>query len=143
MLLLAAHAGLRRAEVAAVRTTDVERDLIGYSLRVRGKGGVVRRVPLSSALTLLLAELEPGWAFPSPRGGHLTPAHVGKLISQALGSGVTGHQLRHRFASRAYAAERDLRAVQELLGHARPETTARYTAVPFEAGRRAVDYAAG
>ena len=37
---------------------------------------------------------------------------------------------RHRFATQAYRTGRDLRAVQELLGHAKPETTARYAAVP-------------
>jgi len=41
-----------------------------------------------------------------------------------------GHTLRHRYASRAYAGTRDLRAVQTLLGHSKPETTLRYTAIP-------------
>ena len=50
-------------------------------------------------------------------------AYLGKLVSEALGPGYTAHMLRHRFASLAYAVERDLRAVQELLGHAKIETT--------------------
>ncbi|HET6299160.1 MAG TPA: site-specific integrase, partial [Kribbella sp.] len=50
----------------------------------------------------------------------------------------TGHSLRHRFASAAYAVDRDLRAVQELLGHSKPETTARYVATPDGALRAAV-----
>lgn len=141
MLLLAAHAGLRRAEIAKVHTRDIEPDLLGASLVVQGKGDVVRRVPLSTPLRVMLAELEPGWAFPSAHGGHLSPAYVGKIVSGLLGPDWTAHSLRHRFASRAYAADRDLRAVQELLGHAKPETTARYTAVPLDAARRAVDAA--
>jgi site-specific recombinase XerC len=44
---------------------------------------------------------------------------------------------RHRFATTAYAAERDLLAVQQLLGHSRPEVTARYTALPGDALRAA------
>lgn len=143
MLLLAAHAGLRRGEIAAVHTDHLEPDLLGVALRVKGKGQVTRRVPLSSSLAVALGECEPGWVFPSVNGGHLTPAHVGKIISGELGAGWTAHTLRHRFASRAYAAERDLRAVQELLGHAKPETTARYTQVPLDAARRAVEAAAG
>ena len=51
---------------------------------------------------------------------------------------VLEHTLRHRFATTAYGVERDLRAVQELLGHSKPETTARYVAVPEGALRTAV-----
>jgi site-specific recombinase XerD len=54
-------------------------------------------------------------------------------MSATLPDGITAHQLRHRFATAAYAHQRDLRAVQELLGHASPATTARYTAVPDRA----------
>lgn len=139
MLRLAAHTGLRRAEIAAVHSRDVFEDLDGWSLRVRGKGRRVRLVPLSRLVALELRGLPPGWAFPSPAGGHLTPAHVGKLVSEALGPGWTAHTLRHRFATRAYALERDLRAIQEMLGHSKPETTAIYTQVPVGAKRRAVD----
>lgn len=52
------------------------------------------------------------------------------------------HTLRHRCATVAYAKTRDLRAVQELLGHAKPETTAIYTAVPDDAVRDAMRAAA-
>ncbi|MFB9378623.1 tyrosine-type recombinase/integrase [Kineococcus gynurae] len=138
MLLLAAHAGLRRAEIAHVHTRDVEEDLLGFALRVHGKGDVVRRVPLTDDLARALRAAPPGWVFPSPGGGHLTPAHVGKLVSTLLPEGWTTHTLRHRFASRAYAGSRDLRAVQELLGHSKPETTARYTEVPADDLRKVV-----
>jgi site-specific recombinase XerD len=132
---LCMFAGLRIGEVAQVRVADVYDDRI----RVHGKGGTEREVPLHPDLrTSLRAELsrrdvagvESPWLFPSRAGGHLTPGHLGLLIGSALGEGVTAHMLRHRFATRAYATTRDLRAVQELLGHARPETTARYAAVP-------------
>jgi integrase len=139
MLRLGAHAGLRRAEIAAVHTRDVFEDLDGWSLRVKGKGRRVRLVPLTRWLALEVRSRPVGWVFPSPAGGHLTPAHVGKLMSQALGPGWTAHTLRHRFATRAYAVERDLRAVQELLGHSKPETTSIYTQVPEGAKRRAID----
>jgi integrase len=51
-------------------------------------------------------------------------------VDVVLGAGWSGHSCRHAFASKAYAGTRDLRAVQTLLGHSKPETTARYTAVP-------------
>ncbi|EGD53196.1 phage family integrase/recombinase protein [Gordonia neofelifaecis NRRL B-59395] len=136
MLALAATGGLRRAEIAAVRGEHVERGFDGAQLRVLGKGGRERLVPISDELAEQL-EQRRGYAFPSPRGGHLTPAHVGKLIARLLPPGWTTHTLRHRFASAAYRADRDIRAVQELLGHASVATTQIYTALPDDSLRRA------
>lgn len=139
MIALAAQCGLRRGEVARLRREDVVPDLIGHSLRVLGKGGHVRNVPLPDELARELLDCGPSWIFPSAhRGGPLTAGHVGKIVSRLLPEGWTMHTLRHRCATVAYAAERDLRAVQELLGHAKPETTARYTQVPVDAVRAAV-----
>nr|WP_232848073.1 tyrosine-type recombinase/integrase [Occultella kanbiaonis] len=52
--------------------------------------------------------------------------------------GVSTHTLRHRFATRAHAVERDLLSVQQLLGHASPSTTQRYVLVQPDALRRTV-----
>lgn len=138
MLLLALLAGLRRGEIARVHTSDLTPDLVGYSLRVKGKGGRVRNVPLHPALVTDLTMAEPGYLFPGRDNGHLSPDWVGKRLKQLLGPGWSGHTLRHRFATEAYAAERDLFAVQRLLGHSKPETTARYTAIPDDSLRKAV-----
>lgn len=139
MLQLAGYCGLRRGEIARVRREDVERDLVGWSLRVRGKGGHVRLVPLDDYLARRILAAPPGWVFPSPqRSGPLTAHHVGVLVSALLPRGWTCHTLRHRCATRAYAGTRDLRAVQELLGHAKPETTAIYTQVPHLSVREAM-----
>lgn len=137
MLRLAAMAGLRRGEISRVRGDDVEADLIGWSLRVVGKGSAVRLVPLLDELAADLAGFS-GWVFPGQDDGHLSAAHVGKLMSRLLGPGWTAHGLRHRFAARAYEPERDIRAVQMLLGHASVVTTQRYTPVPAGALRAAV-----
>lgn len=139
---LAGACGLRRGEVAKVRGSDVEEDLCGYSLRVVGKGGHVRIVPLPDDVAEVLLALGDAFAFPSPRGGHLTPHHLAKIIRKALDGEYCTHSLRHRAASTAYAATRDLRAVQELLGHSRPETTAGYVQVPDDAIRAAMRAAA-
>lgn len=141
-LHLAGRCGLRRGEIARARVEDVQEDLTGHSLRVVGKGGHVRVVPLPADLTLMILERGSGWLFPSPRGGHLTPHHVAKIARVYLPVGVPLHTLRHRCASTAYAATRDLRAVQELLGHSRPETTAGYVQVPDDAVRAAMEAAA-
>ncbi|HEY9414914.1 MAG TPA: tyrosine-type recombinase/integrase, partial [Pseudonocardia sp.] len=63
---------------------------------------------------------------------------IGKVLSRLLAGRWTGHTLRHRFATVALRVSRDLRAVQELLGHSKPETTARYTEVSEESKRTAV-----
>lgn len=160
MIKLAAYAGLRRGEIARVHPDDV--DWQRAMLRVEGKGGKVRHVPLVDEL---LAELGDeltrrrhgscgsGWRytrhvrvdgcfFPGRDGGPVSPCVVGKVLSRLLGGSWTGHTLRHRFATEAHAADHDLRAVQELLGHSKPETTARYTLVSDDAKRRAVTAAA-
>lgn len=144
---LGLYAGLRRAEIAAVRVADIQ----GDQLLVRGKGGKHRIVPIHPELQASLraelsrrdeAKVTTPWLFPSASpqraGNHVTPQHMATLISEALGDGWSTHMLRHRFASQAYAAQRDLRAVQELLGHSRPETTAIYAAVPDGARAAAV-----
>ncbi|MBK8868030.1 MAG: tyrosine-type recombinase/integrase [Actinomycetales bacterium] len=127
---LAGQCGLRRTEVAELARAALEETLAGWSLRVVGKGGHVRMVPVLDDLAAEILRHPAGWLFPSPHGGHLTPAHLGKIVARRLPGAFATHSLRHRAASVGYAGTRDLRAVQELLGHASPETTAIYTAVP-------------
>jgi integrase len=109
MLLLGAYAGLRRAEIAAVKSDDLE----GLTLIVRGKGGVVRRVPVHPTLGGRLARLR-GYAFPGRWGGHVTPSYVSDRMERVLPHPYTCHSLRHRFATQVYRSTHDLRAVQEL-----------------------------
>ncbi len=139
MGMLAAYGGLRAAEIARVHSDD----LIGDELLVHGKGGKVRGVPIVDPVLLGRLQLVEGWAFPNGRGGHLSPGHVSRLLSAALPGTWTGHTLRHRCGTVAYAATRDLLGVMELLGHSRPETTQRYVLVPDDAVRAAARAAAG
>lgn len=129
MVMLAGLAGLRRAEIARLHTRDV---IDGATLRIRGKAGVVREIPLHPDLAEALAAVPEGYVFPGKRG-HMHINRVGILISNHLSSGWTAHSCRHRFASRAYAAQRDLLAVQTLLGHASVATTQIYAQVPPDA----------
>jgi len=144
-MLLAGECGLRRGEIAGLHTFHIERDLLGITLRVTGKGGHVRMVPVPTdselGLEFLLRRLEPGWVFPSNVGDHLTPEHLGRIVSRALPNGWTCHTLRHRFATTVYRNTRDIRTTQELLGHAKPETTAIYTQVAAGDLRAAVNTA--
>ena len=129
MLMLGALAGLRRAEIAQVHSDHVTPE----GLRVFGKGGVTRLVPLVPELRRALEGVQ-GWAFPSPHAGkgHMNARYVGQILSQYLPAGYTCHQLRHRFATTIYQQTHDIRAVQELLGHSSIMTTQRYTAVGAE-----------
>jgi integrase/recombinase XerC len=139
MLLLGAYAGLRLAEISRVHSHDIEAN----GLRVLGKGGKTRVVPIHPLIAESLVDVD-GWAFPSggsssaKPGNHMGTDYLHRRICDALGPGWTAHSLRHRFASQVYGKTHDLRAVQTLLGHSKPETTARYTLVPDESLTAAV-----
>ena len=129
MLRLAAELGLRRAEVAGVHGRNIDQDAGGsWWLLIDGKGRRLRRLPLSESLARELRQHGPGHVFPGKVDGHLSPDTVGHLVKNALPDGYTMHQLRHRFATQAWTASRDLFAVQRLLGHSSPNTTQRYVA---------------
>jgi integrase len=129
MLRLANDLGMRRGEVAKVHSDDVRDDLLGWTLRVHGKGSRERDVPLPDDLARLLRSLPDGWAFPGRIDGHLSARYVGKLVASALPGTVTMHQLRHLCATELHDATHDLRLVQTVLGHASVATTQRYVAV--------------
>jgi integrase/recombinase XerD len=63
---------------------------------------------------------------------------VSKTLKRLLGGELTAHTLRHRFATKAYQGSKDIRAVQELLGHSSPATTAVYTLIEDDALAAAV-----
>ncbi len=139
--------GLRVSELTGLSLGDV--DLEGRSVRVMGKGGKERMVPLGKkAVAALRAYLavrprlvnpkRPNDAlFLGRRGTRLTPRQVARRLDRtvrkvALARNVSPHALRHSFATHLLAGGADLRAVQELLGHASLSTTQRYTAVTVE-----------
>ncbi|WP_167203019.1 tyrosine-type recombinase/integrase [Actinomyces respiraculi] len=146
ILTLAGAAGLRRSEIVQVNIRDLIDDLTATSLVVHAKGGRDRLIPLTDELTALIrtmcATSPEGWASPSRDGGHITPRWAARLASRVLPPGWSLHTLRHRFATTAYAADRDLLAVQRLLGHTSVATTQRYTAPPDNAMRQALNAAA-
>lgn len=141
-LRLGAEAGLRRGEIAQVHEGDLIEDLTGWSLLVHGKGDKIRMVPLGDHLASAIRDAcraGGGYAFPGRIDGHISPGYLGKRISALMPDGVSTHSLRHRFATRAYSVDRDVFAVQQLLGHASPETTRRYVQVPDDRLRRTVE----
>jgi integrase/recombinase XerC len=140
--------GLRLSELVGVDLDDV--DLGSKRVRVVGKGGKERIVPFNqSTAKAVRAYLRDRDAivrggppsrkgrdplFVNYRGGRLTVRSVDRLVRRYVAAtsariGISPHALRHSFATHLLQRGADLRAIQELLGHARLSTTQRYTHV--------------
>lgn len=136
-------AGLRISEALSLTWGEAP---LGETLRIRGKGGKSRDVPVVAAVSKAIEAyraLAPfGGAAGDPlffaaRGGALSPrlaqrAMEGRRRALSLPDSATPHALRHAFATHLLAAGGDLRAIQELLGHASIAATQRYTKVDAE-----------
>ena len=155
MLELFYASGLRLSELVAIDLEDL--NLGDRMVRVMGKGGKERILPFnqSAAAALrawmkdraaILGSREPGWSsrkkskvvkdplFINYRGSRLTGRSVDRLLRKYVAQcstrmGISPHALRHSFATHLLQRGADLRAIQELLGHARLSTTQRYTHV--------------
>jgi integrase/recombinase XerC len=140
--------GLRLSELAGLDVDDV--NLSAQMVRTLGKGGKQRIVPFNRSTAsairaylkdreLLTRSVERGRVKSDPlfvnyRGTRLTVRSVDRLVrryaaASGVRPGVSPHALRHSFATHLLQRGADLRAIQELLGHARLSTTQRYTHV--------------
>ncbi len=135
--------GLRVAEACGLRPVDI--DLSRSRLTVWGKGSKQRTVPLSApAVDALRQWLDQGRAllvdantpddvvFVNRRAHPLTPRDVRRILDRRAAGPAHPHALRHTFATHLLDGGADLRAVQELLGHADLATTQLYTHVSRE-----------
>jgi len=142
--------GLRVAELCGLRREDL--DLEAGHCRVWGKGSKERMVPLSepacAALRQWLADGRPAMAGPAAsadivfvnlRGNPLTPRDCRRIVDHRSAEPTHPHALRHTFATHLLDGGADLRAVQELLGHADLATTQIYTHVSRERMRQVFD----
>ena len=142
VLALLYGAGLRISEALGLDVKDITG---GDSVTVTGKGNKTRMVPLLPQVAKLIADyvalcpnLPPdGPLFIGARGGPLSPRVVQLAMAALRGAlglpdSATPHALRHSFATHLLARGGDLRAIQELLGHASLSTTQIYTAVDAE-----------
>ena len=132
--------GLRISEALSLRAGDAPRPQV---MRITGKGGKERIVPVIDAARDAVNDYialcphplqadEP--LFRAVRGGPLSPRAIQKAMASArmqlgLPASATPHAMRHSFATHLLNAGGDLRAIQELLGHASLSTTQAYTAV--------------
>jgi integrase/recombinase XerC len=143
VLALLYGSGLRISEALGLKRADFD---AGDVLRVTGKGRKQRMVPVIALVRKLIADyialcpfdLPPaGPLFVGAKGGPLSPRLVQLAMAHlrgALGLDATAtpHALRHSFATHLLSGGGDLRAIQELLGHASLSTTQIYTAVDAE-----------
>jgi site-specific recombinase XerD len=142
--------GLRVAEATGLDVDDL--DLEGARVRVWGKGGRQRIVPLNTPTVTALrrwlvggrAELAtdaspPNALFLNRRGRRLTPRDARRVLDRRAAAPTHPHALRHTFATHLLDGGADLRVVQELLGHQDLATTQRYTHVSKERLRTVFD----
>jgi integrase/recombinase XerC len=143
MLELFYSSGLRLSELVNLNIDDL--DLPAGLVRVLGKGNKTRELPVGSKARLAmeswlplraLAKPADGAVFISQQGRRIGPRAVQLRVRQAgvreLGQHLHPHMLRHSFASHMLESSQDLRAVQELLGHADIATTQVYTHLDFQ-----------
>jgi integrase/recombinase XerC len=146
MFELLYSSGLRLAELVSLDLASA-RDIAGGEIEVTGKGAKTRIVPVGTHARAAVAEwlkIRGGVAkqdeaamFVNKNGKRLGPRAVQSRLQQwALRQGVAGgvhpHMLRHSFASHVLQSSSDLRAVQEMLGHASISTTQVYTHLDFQ-----------
>ncbi len=133
--------GLRVGELVGLDVEAVDRRLL--LIRVKGKGDKERVVPVGQKALEAVQRYVEAWAevrrksgakalFLNQRGGRLSDRSVRRLLDQALphltlARKVSPHGLRHSFATHLLDSGADLRAVQEMLGHASLSTTQKYT----------------
>ncbi|GGM09541.1 tyrosine recombinase XerC [Pseudomonas asuensis] len=142
MLELFYSSGLRLSELVGLDIVDL--DLKDGLISVRGKGNKRRIVPVGSKARAAIERWLPQRAlaaqddavFIGQSGRRLTPRAIQLRVREAgvreLGQHLHPHMLRHSFASHMLETSRDLRAVQELLGHADIGTTQIYTHLDFQ-----------
>jgi integrase/recombinase XerD len=144
-LSVAYGAGLRVAEVSALKVSDIDSERM--LLRVeRGKGGQYRNAMLSADLLMLLRQWwmlgrqqgvmhREGWLFPGQHAMKpISPRQLHRIVVEAaqaadIAKRVSPHTLRHSFATHLLEDGTDIRVIQVLLGHAKLENTAFYTKV--------------
>lgn len=140
VLALLYGAGLRIGEALSIRARQAP---LGETLRIEGKGGKTRLVPVLPAVARAVAAYAAAQPFHLPpdaplfrgeKGGPMRAQVLRRRLTALAGRlglspDATPHRLRHSFATDLLAGGADLRVIQELLGHARLSTTQIYTAV--------------
>ena len=133
--------GVRVSELSGIRLGDI--DLEGHTIRVKGKGGKIRTVFIDGEtldeIRAFAGERREGPLFPGQMGNPISPRTIQFIFRKYAPAGITPHKLRHSYASELYTRSRNLRVVQENLGHTSIKTTEIYLHTDVEERKKVYD----
>ncbi len=133
--------GVRVSELSGIRLEDI--DFGGHTIRVKGKGGRIRTVFIDGEtldeIRAFTAGRSGGPLFPGQMGKPISPRTIQFIFRKYAPPGITPHKLRHSYASELYTRSRNLRVVQENLGHSSIRTTEIYLHTDVEERKRVYD----
>jgi len=130
--------GVRVSELCGIQVRDI--DFEDQTIRIQGKGGKFRTVFLDhetmDAIRDYLGGRTEGPLFPGHHGRPISPRTVQHIFSEHAPSGITPHTIRHSYASELYRRSKNLRVVQENLGHSSIRTTEVYLHTDLDERKR-------
>jgi site-specific recombinase XerD len=130
--------GVRVSELCEMNIEDI--DFEEHTIRVKGKGGKIRIVFVDDDTLAEMRSFSMGRAsgplFEGHHGRNLSPRTVQHIFTNYAPTGITPHKLRHSYASELYRRSRNLRVVQENLGHSSIRTTEIYLHTDIDERRR-------
>ncbi len=130
--------GVRVSELCSINIEDI--DFEEHTIRVRGKGDKIRTVFIDDEtldeVGRFIGNKIAGPLFPGQQGKHLSPRTVQHIFRQYAPPGITPHKIRHSYASELYRRSKNLRVVQENLGHSSIKTTEIYLHTDIDERKR-------
>jgi integrase/recombinase XerC len=130
--------GVRVSELCTIDIDDI--DFEERTIRVKGKGGKIRIVFIDEEtlqeISTFIGDRISGPLFPGQQGKSISPRTVQHLFKLYAPAGITPHKIRHSYASELYRRSKNLRVVQENLGHTSIKTTEIYLHTDLEERRR-------
>ena len=130
--------GVRVSELCSINVEDI--DIDDQMIRVKGKGGKIRMVFVDQEtldeIDLMVADRFTGPLFFGQQGHNISPRTIQHIFRKYAPEGITPHKIRHSYASELYRRSKNLRVVQENLGHASIKTTEVYLHTDLDERRR-------
>jgi integrase/recombinase XerC/integrase/recombinase XerD len=120
--------GVRVSELSGIQVKDI--DFASHTIRVKGKGGKIRIVFMDGEtleeIRAFIGDRREGPLFPGQMGKAISPRTIQFIFRKYAPPGITPHKLRHSYASELYSRSKNLKVVQENLGHSSIKTTEIY-----------------
>jgi site-specific recombinase XerD len=130
--------GVRVSELCSINIEDI--DFEDHIIKIQGKGGKIRTVFIDDGtledIRTLIEGRSRGPLFLGQQGKHLSPTTVTHLFRRYAPQGITPHKIRHSYASELYRRSKNLRVVQENLGHSSIRTTEIYLHTDLDERKR-------